>query len=278
MIWRDIPGTVSWKRGLDQARYNVHLYRVTEGPGEDEEVACWTDWHSATNADAYLSSPAFLNGDAEHIDFESGTYYFTVQALGDGINYDDGAVATSETWTYTKPETKLPVLTGTAWKNGDMVWAAPADLAGYYGYETNVYFAAADEDTPELIGGTTALDFDTVDYLDDYLIESYGEGCYWFRVRAISFDITKRCNSDWSELCGPYRLGDVSEEVKSNLNGVLEELGDEPTTAADVAQAIKAQLADSNMSVQDLANAMSADDGAEGGTLELIAELEKRWG
>lgn len=132
--------------------------------------------------------------------------------------------------------------------------------------------------SPSSIGGLFSSDFETEADLFwlDWATEEYGEGLYWFRVRGFSADITKQTHSPWSALCGPYDLGDLSQVVSGTLTDLLEVLAGETVASAGVmAEIVNSQLEEKGLSLKDLAAAMSADDGKEGGTLETISKLEE---
>ena len=59
-------------------------------------------------------------------DLDSGTYYFTVQSMGDYETYRNSDIAKSDTYTYVKPSAQLSPCTDPAWinKNDEFVsWA-----------------------------------------------------------------------------------------------------------------------------------------------------------
>ena len=295
--WSDVIGGISWKRGLDLGFYWVTFYKVVEG-GEDLEVGSMGAGCGSDNPNLYTSEWEFVsmsyNPDREFPLLDSGDYYFTVQARGEG-KYQDGDVAVSPIFTYTKPEAQLEPITGLKWNAGGiMTWDVPANAERYLGYETYIYYAETPDGERERVGGTSARDFHTQDQLWDWMIEAYGEGCYWFSIRGLSADINRWKNSEVSPLCGPYELGNVSQQVNQGLSGLLDGLkggsgdseggegegGSTPETvpASTVAQAIQDQVNESGLTMRDLANSMTADDGAQGGTLELITKLEELTG
>ena len=49
-------------------------------------------------------------------DWDSGTYYFSVQLLGDGVNYLDSETAVSYTWIYTKHLEHMGQVTPEKWE------------------------------------------------------------------------------------------------------------------------------------------------------------------
>ena len=139
---------------------------------------------------------------AAEYEFTSGTYYFTVQAIaqyGDE-NYANSAVAKSGTWKYTKPSSKMAKPTGLKWKWPVSTWNAEPGTK----YMSEWYYSATKDGEPYwlhrswgcLDGTDQPPKFEPGDKLEP--------GYYYFRVRTLSDNITKKYHSNWTELVGPY--------------------------------------------------------------------------
>ncbi len=100
-----VPGMISWTPNTPtQNVYDIYFYQV----GNGAHFIGGVTWEfSSTEEYTKFSAFEFLS-DVE----ESGTYYFTVQASGDGVTYSDSEIVTSDTWTFEKPSDQLPVATG----------------------------------------------------------------------------------------------------------------------------------------------------------------------
>lgn len=261
----DRMGLAAFKRAEpDQARYNVWYYRV----GESEPVA-QHNWGFGNNS----QSGYFDVSDFIYEDLPSGDYYFRVRALGDNVEYANGEWSeASPVWTYTAPEARLSVPTGLSWDDSGedilMTWDA-VEGAGYY--EVEKFYASTPTGAKDGLGGNFDIqaweEGNSID-LDEYDIADYGNGWYFFRVRAISPDITQIRNSDWSDYSVAYNLTDATTQA----NNALAAIDTTNATAADIQAAVQ-NVADTTKLDEALAADISNDD-----TVGLIAALEEATG
>ncbi len=202
-----VPGCASWTMERHAGKAAICYYNTEN----EKEPVAETTWELIEEDGLEMSDMTFL-ADAGDV---SGTYYFTVQLLGDGITYGDSDIARSQTWTYTRPSAKLPAPTAAPvftprydWENHpDQVaalgWDAPDDLSTR-GYMVEYYFSPTDPNatnTSELIyagGGYSVFDIgQNVLILPQVFPQP---GYYYARLRYLSRDITREQNSDWSPL------------------------------------------------------------------------------
>lgn len=250
------PGNMCWRPAvLDQGRARIDLYRE----GEEDAVESWTWTFSSMEDSTFRSIDSFILGD-----YESGTYYFTVTSLGDGTNYYNSETIASETWTYIRPEAQLGSCENIAWNWPAATWMPPENS----GHEVEFFFAPTEDAEPYWIGNTwgTWGSTDNMMIFDEY-VQKNGNGYYYFRVRALSLDITQYQNGPWSELSEAYCLADVTNSVNGELDNIL----DSQTDAADIKAAVQ------EMDTEELKSAMLADQG-DSGTIAKLAELESRVG
>lgn len=270
-------GSIGFKRAdVDQSHYDIDIYRV----GEDEPVS-ENNWGFGSNRNReYLDVSSFI-----YDDLPSGTYYFKIRAEGDGVNYDHGDWVDSRdyengVWTYTAPDEQLEKPTGmrwddrnyTDWEGNDLIAALwfPVDGAGYY--EVNFYYSATENGAKEQLGGTfdiDAGDWDIFAELWEDEIARYGDGYYFFKVRAISPDITQIRNGPWSDFSKPYPLGMVTEYAKDTVDAALD-LVDSNATQANVQTAVEAVAELPQLS------AVLAADTENSETVKQLADLEKK--
>ncbi len=262
----DVPGMMSWKRCLDQARYDVNVYDANDTNPDKEPVSSSSWTFSSTTRQTHFSVTDLLLED-----LPSGTYYFTVQAVGDENTFIDGPVATSPTWTYTNPGVKLPQLTNVRWDGRNMLWNDPASLEDVRGYHVELYYAQTLYGVKDQFAGFWTDEYESMTELQDRHLMEHGNGYYWFRVRLISNDMTKKTLGPWSAMSGPFNQGAASDTVNDGLQDILDKIKD-PDKAVE---AVK------DMDTEALAAAMAADksSGAQGdGTLDLIERLENKTG
>lgn len=228
--YREIPGFTSWRRvDPSQNKYRIIIYRK----GVDEPVSNIRHSYSANDTSLYFSGTGFIEGywhenanAPADCNMESGTYYFTVQALGDGTQYSDSDVAVSPEWTYVKPDASLEAPTNLRWNGRESHWDLPEDTTDLGGYMVEYYWNDPETGKAIDVGGSAWFHYnpnfeDPSDYLENYCIQEFGPGQYTFRVRAVSSDITKVCNSPWSEPSPVYNLTEVSSAVDGTLDELL---------------------------------------------------------
>lgn len=256
------PSDISWKNGTPcQNHFYAEVYR--ENGDSDELVGTW-GWSGGSEKTFEYAYEAYAVGT---LDLETGDYYFTVTAQGDYTQYRDSDTAVSDIWHYVKPDAKLGVATDLQWNGKQTSFTAPAGNAVYHGgYEIDYYYSADNGDATSLdevswCGGQVGYHTGTDWELYDQMLQWTGEGYYYYRVRALSDDITVFCNGDWSELSPAYYLTEVSEQVKTELDSII---SDETATNEEKVEAVQ------NMDTEDLKTAMLADAAV----VDQIAQLE----
>lgn len=262
----DGPGFMSWKvDGEHQGQFEVCIYNA-ENP--DEPVYQEGHSYDGDNWKVFYSNEFVV--ESNH--YKSGTYYFTIQAKGDGVNYADGEVARSEDWEYVKPTARLATPAVPTWTqlNG-----CPAvDYEGLR--DTNcdmlyvkVYFSQTPDEAVDLekdvywnrSGGRGGGAFT----IGNWVLSEYGPGYYRARSCAVSADITKYQNSEWSELGEPYNFKGLYDLVKDQLSAIAED-----ATPQEIRQAVKY--------IGSLSTALLTDQGEEDGVAAKLAALEERTG
>ena len=196
-------GYLIWNRVEDcDGSYAIKIYNAGDNSVVDQNVVQWAP-HVIS---AQLNYAGFLNEVRE-----SGTYYFTVQALGDNVNTSDSEIAKSENWTYTKPDKTLPVpVISSIVQTSDgltATWNHVEGIGENDEYKYDWYFS---DGTQEPIFVTGASKFANppsahpslwrMDTLNDYFLNKFGNGNYSLRIRAKSQHILDYCSSDWSQL------------------------------------------------------------------------------
>lgn len=270
ITYKEVPGMISWKRGETAAsKYTVRIYRLNEDESSTLVRQETVTFESSFQARG-LSKDYFITGN-----FESGTYYYTVQAIGDKIQYKDSEAARSETWEYTKPEAKISQMAQPAWAetaDGVLVtWELPEEKSNVYGLEYELYYSATADGARRQVGGVVLSYLETQMPLSSTLVQQYGLGCYWFRVRAFSNDIMRMNGSDWSKMSEPYMLTESVEKINQQLNEQLAGIDPEAGNQNEILKAVQ------GINTQSVAIAMAADKEGTG-TLALIEELEKAVG
>ena len=259
------PGSICWKPvEPDQAHAFIEIYRQ----GESEPAAS-TSWHfGSQELPEWRTVDDFILSD-----LESGSYYFTVTSVGDGLQYSDSDAAVSDVWTYVQPDKQLGACTNLTWaeRYGMMAacWVNPDNTTGY---EVEFYFAASADEEPYPAGGTwhasTLQPNQNVNEqfttMYDDMLERCGDGYYYFKVRAITPDVTQYRNGPWSELSEPYCTSAVSSDVNTKLDDILES----DASAEDIKDAVQ------SMDTEELKTAMLANDE----TMDKLEQLEQKAG
>ena len=242
-----IPGAMEWTNPeLFQNRCLMRLFR-------EDGTQVWnaTPYVTINCGDTFIAQS-----------FDSGTYYYTMQFLGDGKNYWNGPVATSEQWTYTKPDAQLQTVSTASmlWKWPYAVWTGE-DSSDMWKYAIRFYYSKTADTEPEFLQfAYTSSNF------TEKLLQFNGEGYYYFSLKAISKDMTQIQSSEWSELSAPYYYDGtfVEESISNTLDIVLEN-----STKENVRENVQLLA-----STEDLETALKADQGEENGTADLLKKLE----
>lgn len=250
-------GSVGFTRAdPDQGKYEVEFYQV----GSSAPVLQGSWGYGSGNEQKYYDMSEFI-----YADLPSGDYYFRIRAVGDGYNYRDGEWAASDVWTYTEPQAQLTIPTILHWSQANdeifMNWSGVED-SQYY--DVKVFYAETETGEKEEVGGS--FDFHSPQmHLREQTIAQHGEGWYFFRVRAISGDITQIRNSAWSDFSPGFCLGDVIATV----NSALDNIDTAGSTVEDVQKAVGV--------IENLDEALAADTD-NSGTAATIAKLEEEIG
>lgn len=197
----DYPGDMRCKPGaLFQDHLTWTLYQVGD---PDPLDLCETTYYGY-DPDSWRIDDLFWAAYGNYPGWESGDYYFTVQAVGDEELYKDSPVVTSPIWHYERPEAALAAPTDLHWEGQTACWSDEAnradDLYGYLiqfrcvapetGAETRLKYTLTLEDLSS--GGLK-------DTLEDRVKERLGSGTCYFRIQALSGDITRIRHGQWSE-------------------------------------------------------------------------------
>ncbi|MCD7812752.1 MAG: hypothetical protein LUH20_01640 [Lachnospiraceae bacterium] len=251
------PGNVCWTVGgaLTQNQYRVTYYKV-EASG-DTVISQITINYGSTSEYQVLDTNNFT----EEIR-ESGTYYFTVQALGDGTTYSDSEIAVSDTWTYVQPTEQFAAPGSFVWIENDsddspvsITWASYEDETYLYGYYVEFYVSDQSDGTgtSRVWGYVFPKESGNSQELGSSDFAEGGNGYYYARVRAISNDITVCLTSEWSELSSPYYFNDVYEGIAEQLAAI-----DSSASESEIRTSVQA------IDTDELAAAMAADQDNTG--------------
>jgi len=257
------PGMMSWKiNSPTQNKYGVQLYRA----GDDEKSLKGVRWNLNSTYIPERWSDALCIEEP----LESGTYYFTVQAIGDYTNYRSSEVVRSENWTYTAPAAQLSAPVKLTWSGSTMTWNAVnngQNVAGYY-----VEIQAWDKDQNKWIfcGSTVEYRGNLSAEVYDYALQNGGDTDYRFAVRAISKDITTIRTGELSNWSEPRSF----TEKRPELADVTTQLNNATTEEAKKEAAKEAVETLKNVDAKELAESMLVDT-ANTETVQLIEQLEE---
>ena len=270
-VWYDsddqsstLPGAMSWDRvEPSQNKYQIMIYRQGEAEPIYRTTHTFYSGYTASKFSVYHLIDGVENP-------ESGSYYFTVQALGDGTQYSDSEVATSEAWTYTSPGQALPQVTSLWWDGTTMVWEGLDDESHVYGYETEISFSETADGEPRAVHSVYSRDSSQHEQeLPEEVLAEYGDGCYTFRVRALTTNAEAIWNSPWSEPSAVRNQGQASGSVEDKLDEILEDATGESSDVTAIQSALEA------LDREELAAAMAADTGNSGAAQKIQALEEK---
>lgn len=273
----DYPGDIRCKSGtLFQDHLTWTLYQV----GNPEPLARReTAYSGRYDPDSWRVCDLFWRGYHDYPDRESGDYYFTVQAVGDEEQYKDSPVVTSPIWHYVRPEAALAAPTGLHWEGQTACWSDEVNhAADLYGYE--IQFRCVTPETGDETGTQYTLTMDELssdglkNTLQDRVKERLGSGTCYFRIQALSGDITRFRHSQWSafsaestQLTAPSTVAKALEQL---LTHYQPEAGS--TTLGEAqANALKSAVAEKKDA---LASTLCTGDGGSTKVAEKLQALE----
>lgn len=277
-MWPDsCSGQARWDTlGAFQEKVAVKCYRV----GEPEKPVCETTHHYGANHQMTAFSDINFLYDADGL--PSGDYYFTVQNLGDGVEYGDSAVVSSldtpdgaGIYHYVNPgeATTLPTPPEVHWEWPASFWEDvqqedPRILTYEISYGYSETPAQSPEDIADIGGSNSARSGKEDFWLQERLIGEHGAGWYYFRVRPISSDITRWRHGARTEWSAGYNLKEAAQTLTGKLNAI-----DKTAPAEDIRREVQA------LGKNALNNALTADILEAGtGASEAMTDLEKALG
>ena len=264
------PGVMSWKAVLpDQAWVEIKIYRV----GTNGQVVNCREWFDPMVQPEYRSSYGFnLN------DLPSGDYYFTVQSMADNIDYRNSDVARSGVYHYVKPNDKLDIPVNLRWDDrNDMFvswadWAAGSNSSYIGGYNVEYYYSATEHGQYQQISGSEGINQPTTERpLDDWIVQEGGIGYYKYKVRALSNNIEKIGNSEWSAFSPALNMVKIPQDVKNDLDIIMNKTNTQTMTPADVRTEVQ------KMDTEDLKKTLLTDQDNTGAT-QVLKDLEAKAG
>lgn len=201
-------GDIRWDLLDGYNQYQIKLFK--DGAEIDEKILIY----SVTGSDSLGVSSLMYEKRRE-----PGTYYFTVQALGDGGTLPDSEIAQSDEWTINPTET-IGTPTNLRWDGANAQWD-PVENAEQY----NIfwyYSKTADGEFQEVEYSAT-LGFDGTSHpLNEWVTSGQGAGFYRFEVQALTSDPEKFMTGEISEMSPVYSTeGVTTESINIQLGNIL---------------------------------------------------------
>lgn len=274
------PGFISWETVRpDQASARIQIYEV----GKPDAVMEGSWSFDVERQPKYRSVDDFLRAE---VDFPTGDYYFTVQSTSDNKEYRNSDVADSRynadggqnpagIYHYVRPNEQLAVVDQLQWEDHNdnfFRWAEWNDnnTESKYidGYWVLYYFSETiDGEYRQVSGSSSRGDQKTEKPFYNDMFESEGQGYYKFKVKVLSNDIEKMRNSEWSDFSPVLNVKQISNDVNSDLNDIIDNVQNGVTNKEDILDSVQ------NIDRNDLEGALVADKD-KSGTTQKIEELE----
>ena len=188
------PGMFSFNAPVDtlvDGGYSFYLWKKGAA-GEEDDIIASGIWHCAAGT---TEMKIFLDYADEK---GSGTYYYTLQTLGDYETTGDSEEVTSPEWSYTRPNAKFRVR-NLHWEGKKLVWVLDqngADETELKCYSLILYLGVPSDETKTIFNiepGKSSVDLTAH-------IKQKGNGIYSGFFRAESRDITAVLYSDSLEV------------------------------------------------------------------------------
>ena len=209
-------GCISWvaEEG-HQNQFEIELYRVNvsdieaggDGGPQKEGELVYTATCGVKPQYTRFSLTLFNVHMKEKI-LETGCYYFTVTALGDGVNYADSETARSLNWLYIRPKERLPEIFGAAWQWPSVRIANQVCSPYLRSYAVKFYYAPLHAKEAQMIFADENLAADRAGVIVCQTLEGLsrvkGTGRYYFKICAMSNDISRCEDGKWTEMSVAY--------------------------------------------------------------------------
>lgn len=197
------PGTICFKgAGLNQdqwlikvynAENNLSLETITMGFGGmseeyEQTYKTYDMWHAWLNASS----------------LESGTYYYTVQTVGDYVEYCNSDVVRSENWTYEAPETKMATPTNVSRNSTTFSWDT---VEGANCYVSNMRYAATEDAEPTFIH-SGMMQGRCTETIPEW-VWSWGSGYYYYSVHTIACILSVKTSTRHGTATGRRKLSSI---------------------------------------------------------------------
>ncbi len=214
--YTQMPGIISFVAGANNpGDYYIEVYKQQS---VGDECVYSMDYY---DTDHYVDTVHLL-GNVD--DLESGNYYFTVRALGDGDTYMDSGTAMSPLWHYVKPSARLPKIQPGGWR-----WPY-ADVSAYTGsnswdsecqyYNIRWYYKRPYDGKLIEAGTTTVKKSKLADHAQ--IRTTIGSGYYYYTIRLISSNVEKKLSGEESALsAGYYYAGPILDDLRRILEGAV---------------------------------------------------------
>ncbi len=259
-------GHVSWDV-VDNCdgEYDITLYR-------DGEEVFYTNW-----CDLYdYNGTGRISVDFIHANVfdTSGTFVFTVQAVGDGEVYNDSEIAISSNYNFVAPNQKLSTPNRIFWTKDGKVKHKPVSNAGEYLY--TVY-----DQNNHQVGYTWYIPKDSADgyiykdldwYFKDIVSWRPDLTAVYVTVTALTGDIEVIQNSDESIASSRYDIKKQQIKADSVLNIIMDDLNNSEMTATEALDSLIDDMKEQEISNTDLAISMIKDEDI----VASIDELEQQ--
>ena len=211
----DAVGSVAWTAVSPLNTDSYTEYCVTLYRNGEAYTQLWYGYGASYFEQTKYCSAEDLTLSLE--DLPSGEYYFTVQARTDAAGYCSSDIATSGTWTYTKPDSRVKRPSTLSFSSMIVKWNT---ISGAERYQIQFLYSATKSGTPETAGwGWTYIN---TQELWSWVIAENGPGYYYFKVRSLSDDITVKRHSAWSELSPAFhytgKAKPAAPTVKSDID------------------------------------------------------------
>lgn len=271
----DYPGDMRCKSG---ALFQDHLLWTLYQVGDPDPLDLCETTYYGYDPDSWRIDDLFWAAYGNYPGWESGDYYFTVQAVGDEELYKDSPVVTSPIWHYERPEAALAAPSDLHWEGQTACWSDEVNhAADLYGYL--IQFRCEDPETGKAVSTYDMYDIASLafgglkDTLDDQILERLGSGTCQFRIQALSRDITRIRHGQWSAFSAESTQLTAPSTVADALNQLLTDYT--PSEGAELTEKQTAALKSAVAEKKDaLASTLCTGDGGSTKVADKLQKLE----
>ena len=208
---------------------------------------------------------------------KSGRYTFSIQAIGDGTNYSDSEIATSDEYEFVCPDKKLETPTDVQWLPNGVIRHKTVPNAGgysYYLYDQDLRRVGTTWNVKNYpLTSDEYMERDLSRYMKDILGRKPNVSEIYVTVKALTYNIEEYQNSIESIMSDPYDISSYKNVIKSSLDSIMDDFENGDISASEALDNFLQAIEDQDLTNTDIAASMQTSEDL----VDAISALEAEY-